>query len=754
MKVLVCAPSNIAVDNVLEKLATASSRTGGKRLRLTRIGHPARVLPQILPYCLDAKIQAAEGTEIVDDIRKETAAMLTKLHKTRDRSVRANMRRELKANRKEIREREQKVVGELLKHSDVVFATNVGAASKLLRDLTFDLVVIDEAAQALEASCWIPILKAKRCVLAGDHLQLPPTIKSQAAASKGLDVTLFDRITQMTHTQDVVKMLNVQYRMHQDISDWCSNAMYKGELGSFEGVARRKLHELSHVSIDKDDELLNATLLLLDTAGCGLEEDADDDESSKSNPLLKMSKSNEGEAVVVAKHIRGLLGAGLKEDEVAIITPYNKQVQALKTLLLDEFPKLEIRSVDGFQGCEKEAVVMSLVRSNAAREVGFLADDRRMNVAITRAKRHVAVVCDSDTIRAHKFLANLVAHFEEHGEYRSAQEYLDEDVVYGEGNAGTVHIPSVKPAKAKNVQSQTKSAQVEQPKPKQNQQQQSPKSQKVTQSRKQTQPEKAGVESSPAPRIDASSVAIEEETPGEQKNLEGEEDDEDNDEGHIETKKNVFQFMESSSDSDSEGDSDADAAKSAEEGSQSANALLKELHLSRLARQPPPPAPAAAPSKKKKKNQKKKGKKPGVPTPSATATPARNQTSVAPVSELQKDEDELAFLTREASNSTACSFQQVGGGPRCKKSVTMLGSICRFCNLKFCYDHAQPEVHGCGDAVRAFERSRFQTQMAAPSKDNAPKLTADKRKLLQKKLEKKVGEQSAGRTAKPKGKKK
>lgn len=328
----------------------------------------------------------------------------------------------------------------------MVFATNVGTASKLLKDVTFDLVIIDEAAQALEVSCWIPILKAKRCVLAGDHLQLPPTIKSKTAAAKGLEVTLFDRITSFTTTQSIVKMLDTQYRMHEDISEWSSQAMYKGELKSFEGVAKRKLHELPHVKITKDDELLDATLLLLDTAGCELEEDANEDDG-KSHGMLQLSKSNEGEARVVARHVRALLESGLKEDEVAVITPYNKQVQTLKALLLESYPKLEIRSVDGFQGCEKEAVVMSLVRSNASRQVGFLADDRRMNVAITRAKRHVAVVCDTDTISSHKFLAVLVEHFEKFGEYRSAQEYLDEDVVEGKVDEGLIlslSAPSLK----------------------------------------------------------------------------------------------------------------------------------------------------------------------------------------------------------------------------------------------------------------------------------------------------------------------
>ncbi|KAE9333793.1 DNA-binding protein [Phytophthora fragariae] len=744
LKVLLCAPSNIAVDNVLDKLASTCS-TLGKKLRLTRVGHPARVLPQILKYCLDAKIESAEGTEIVNDIRKEMSAMQTKLQKTRDKSVRYQLRREMKANRKEIREREQKVVGDIVQHSNVVFATNVGAASKLLKGVTFDLVIIDEAAQALEASCWIPILKAKRCVLAGDHLQLPPTIKSKTAAAKGLEVTLFDRITSFPTTQNIVKMLDTQYRMHEDISEWSSQAMYKGELKSFEGVAKRKLHELPHVKITKDDELLDATLLLLDTAGCELEEDANDDDN-KSRSILQLSKSNEGEARVVARHVRALLESGLKEDEVAVITPYNKQVQTLKALLLESYPKLEIRSVDGFQGCEKEAVIMSLVRSNASRQVGFLADDRRMNVAITRAKRHVAVVCDTDTISSHKFLAVLVKHFEKFGEYRSAQEYLDEDVVEGtvdEGLMLSVNAP-IQPAPTVNTGKSSKAIQAQKPKKevkaapaRTHRPIQTPKTEPK---KKDDKPQEVEAETTHAATAD-----VEDE--------EGEKELEDK----ASVTKSVFQMMDSDSDSSAdeeeidEHNDEAHTSANQEQGEpnsvddggdlKNANSLLKDLHLSRLARQPaPPPAPTSSGGKKnKKKSKKKKGQ--------------AKTANTAPVDELKDGEDELEFLTRQASKSTNCAFQS---SSRCKKSTTMLGSVCKFCKLKFCYDHALPEVHGCGDAVRKFERAAFQQQMSRSTDAPKKKLTGDKRKLLQKKLDEKVSAKTASRTtqAKPKSKKK
>uniref|UniRef100_M4BCJ9 DNA helicase n=1 Tax=Hyaloperonospora arabidopsidis (strain Emoy2) TaxID=559515 RepID=M4BCJ9_HYAAE len=737
LKVLVCAPSNIAVDNVLEKLAK-TCLTVHKQLRLTRVGHPARMLPHIVKYCLDAKIQQAEGTEIVKDIRKEMGDMQTKLHKTRDKSVRFQLRREMKANRKEICVREKKVVGEVVRQSDVVFATNVGAASTLLKDVTFDLVIIDEAAQALEVSCWIPILKARRCVLAGDHLQLPPTIKSKTAAAKGLEVTLFDRITHFTHTQSIVKMLNIQYRMHEHISEWSSQAMYKGELKSFDGVAKRKLHELPHVNISEEDELLDATLLLLDTAGCDLEEDVDEDHD-EGQEVLRLSKSNKGEALIVARHVQALLEAGLKEDEVAVITPYNKQVQALKALLLEKHPKLEVRSVDGFQGCEKEAVVMSLVRSNAFKQVGFLADDRRINVAITRAKRHVAVVCDTDTITSHKFLAVLVQHFENLGEYRSAQEYLEMDVVQGvldeqlmlsqsastcesESRSGHGALLQVNGAAKTNV---VKAAKL-----------------------KKTVTHKKGVEADPLLLVKSDTV---EQTEDEAQILDTKpnasdvvDDVVEKSEGETEDEsvvtKSVFQMM--SSDSDSSDDErksdglkeDVDDCKLSNPHAgmdlKTANSLLKDLHLNRLTRQPvPPPAPCA----------KRKKKKWGAAKAATNAT----------IEELKDGEDELDFLTRQASKSQSCAFEL---SSRCKKSIVMFGSVCKFCNLKFCYDHVQPEVHGCGDAVRKFERVEFQRPTTSNNRKNT--LTIDKRKVLQKKLNEKMSAKTASRATQSKSKKK
>jgi ATP-dependent RNA/DNA helicase IGHMBP2 len=237
--------------------------------------------------------------------------------------------------------------------------------------------------------------------------------------------------------RDISRMLQIQYRMHHKIADWASQAMYYGGLSTHDSVRNRTLGQLDSVrnleldpnhppSKESEDEnndlenLKNMTLLMIDTAGCDMHERETD----------AGSRYNEGEAMLVNQHVRKLLELGLDPTQIAIITPYNGQVELLRNQLLPEFPKLEIRSVDGFQGGEKEAVVLSLVRSNdqhgRGRSIGFLKDDRRQNVAVTRAKRHMAVICDSETVSQSPFINNLLQWIEHHGVERSAIEYISE----------------------------------------------------------------------------------------------------------------------------------------------------------------------------------------------------------------------------------------------------------------------------------------------------------------------------------------
>jgi len=467
-KVLVTAPSNVAVDNVLERVMSIENEDIGtkrslgtkKEIKAVRLGHPARIQRGIQQYSLESLVQSSEGTEIVKDCRAELSGYFKTLSNAKSRpNERRLAYREMKAVRREIRNREEKVVGQILHESNVVFATNVGAAGNLLNRtfgdrkeaLSFDLVIIDEAAQALEASCWISLLKGKRAVLAGDHKQLPPTIKCPARdVQNELGRTLFQRLMIAYEKIDGgnrSKMLEVQYRMHQDISNWASKAMYSGKLVSHDSVKNRKLVTLplvadainakvSDVKKVETDSLENVTLLLIDTAGCDMYETANE----------AGSRYNEGEANVVVSHLKSLLALGLRAEDIAVITPYNGQVELLRKMLLPDVPKLEIRSVDGFQGGEREAVVISLVRSSARGGmggIGFLRDERRLNVAVTRAKRHCAVICDSETVTQDRFLKGLVDWMEKKGEYRSGAEYVT--VMHSDGAAlRTTAIPPAK----------------------------------------------------------------------------------------------------------------------------------------------------------------------------------------------------------------------------------------------------------------------------------------------------------------------
>jgi ATP-dependent RNA/DNA helicase IGHMBP2 len=371
MKVLVVAASNVAVDTLLARLVVASDNSSSSTikppkkqppLRLVRLGHPARLQPAILPYCLEALVQRADGTEIVDDVRNELQQYLKILAAPRGRGGDKRIAaREVKTLRKEIRTREEKVVTELIRHANVVLATCVGAANtKLLSDdVTFDLVVIDEAAQALEAACWIAILRGRKLVLAGDHLQLPPTIMSTAVQPQ-LGVTLFERVMALYGESNgadgsISRMLKVQYRMNENIANWASVNMYGGALSTYDGIRHQTIGQLECVvaahktgkavdvdndDVDVDEEEAFPSMLLIDTAGCDLVE-ADN---------ASGSRYNEGEADLVVTHVKKLLDLGVPQEEVAVISPYNGQVELLRLRLLAEYPKLQIRSVDGFQG--------------------------------------------------------------------------------------------------------------------------------------------------------------------------------------------------------------------------------------------------------------------------------------------------------------------------------------------------------------------------------------------------------------------
>ena len=425
-KVLACAPSNIAVDNLLTKLAP--------RCRVVRLGHPARAVFELQKYSLDAQVTSSDSFDIIKQVRGEIEKAIgigsKKKHKVNWSEV-----RELK---KELHERENKVVYEILNAADIVLSTTTSASFdgplKVLRKEHFNVVFIDECAQVIEPGCWIPLLHAGKCVLAGDHLQLPPTIISEEAAKGGLNVTLMERLVSM-HGTVAVSLLTTQYRMNSHIMHWPSQFLYGGMLIADDSVSQRLLSGLKNVECNV---YTDTPLLFIDTAGCEYEESAVPEE---------VSKSNEGEAGLVFVYVNMLIKFGLSPSEIAVIAPYSLQVELITTKLAAVgIDSVEVHTVDGFQGREKEVVIISFTRSNDRGEIGFLSEVRRTNVAITRAKRHLCVIGDSVTISNQGFIKGLLDYIQRFGEVRSGFDLLHEDVgiVNESADSGTVKSAEVK----------------------------------------------------------------------------------------------------------------------------------------------------------------------------------------------------------------------------------------------------------------------------------------------------------------------
>ena len=391
--VLASAPSNLAVDNLVERLAAAG-------LNPVRIGHPARVLPAVLEHTLEARVREHDEAKLAARLVKEALQLRQAARKQRSRrgpgrfSESRAQEREARALLAEAREREDRAEADVLEGAQVVLATLTGLASNALRERRFDLAVVDEATQAVEPAAYLALLKADRAVLAGDHLQLPPTVLSEAAQRGGLAVSLFERMAQAR--PEAMVSLSEQHRMNERIMRYPSEALYGGKLRAHPSVARHSIDE--------------APLEVIDTAGRGFDE---------ATPAGSESKANPGEAELVAAEAQRLLARGVSPREMAVIAPYDAQVQLLRQLLAAH-PDLEVDTVDGFQGREKEAVIVSLTRSNEAGELGFLADIRRMNVALTRARKKLVVVGDGATVRRHPFYDGFFRYAEGLGAWQSA----------------------------------------------------------------------------------------------------------------------------------------------------------------------------------------------------------------------------------------------------------------------------------------------------------------------------------------------
>lgn len=408
-KVLVCAGSNLAVDNLLERLAVA-------QVRAVRLGHPARVLAEVREHTLDYLLEGHPEMRVVEKLRKEAGVLFRRASKfTRAKPApgeKASQRAEARQMINDAVRIERQVEKHLFDEADAICATLTGLDDGVLDDREFDLVVIDEAAQATEPPCWIPLVRSRRLVLAGDHCQLPPTILSNEAARAGFAVSLMERLMK-TGGEPWSRLLDVQYRMHEQIMNFSSQQFYGGRLRAADEVARHVAAELPGV---EQNVATQSPLELIDTAGAEFDEGAEPGGESR---------FNRREAELVCKKVRSLIAHHVRPQDIAVISPYAAQVRLITELLDD--PTVEVDSVDGFQGREKEVVVISLVRSNTEGEIGFLSDVRRMNVALTRARRKLVVIGDGALLGGHPFYRAMLDYFEQCGGYHSVwEEPLDD----------------------------------------------------------------------------------------------------------------------------------------------------------------------------------------------------------------------------------------------------------------------------------------------------------------------------------------
>eukprot|EP00445_Apocalathium_hangoei_P028724 CAMPEP_0203935742 /NCGR_PEP_ID=MMETSP0359-20131031/73440_1 /ASSEMBLY_ACC=CAM_ASM_000338 /TAXON_ID=268821 /ORGANISM="Scrippsiella Hangoei, Strain SHTV-5" /LENGTH=1115 /DNA_ID=CAMNT_0050865629 /DNA_START=66 /DNA_END=3413 /DNA_ORIENTATION=- len=447
-RLLVCAPSNVAVDNLLERVVACGVTSA------VRLGHPARVQSDLHKYTMDNIVYKSDQAGLCRDIKKDIDDALKT---ARDRNARKEAKiakAELTNLRKELRQRERRAVAEVLRHTQVVFATCAGAAT-LHREirkgasdavggsLEFDVVIIDEAAQALEVACWIPLLLGKKAVLAGDHQQLAATVKSTEAQRGGLDRTLFGRMIKR-HGDDVAALLSIQYRMNEIIMGWSSRSFYDSRLLAAVSVASRclELSEDPAANLVGDVlEMLQSPLLFVDTCGLGLyREDEDssvqDGSGAKkaTHAAIHQSRANSGESRFVVHYAKMLVRCGISPKSITVIAPYSRQVERLRLDFADdaECPKLglettRVNTVDSFQGQEADCVLISLVRSNERGAVGFLADYRRLNVAVTRGRKHVMLIGDAATISTDDMLGSLYDYACECGKVAFVEQLLAED---------------------------------------------------------------------------------------------------------------------------------------------------------------------------------------------------------------------------------------------------------------------------------------------------------------------------------------
>jgi superfamily I DNA and/or RNA helicase len=428
-RVLVCAPSNTAVDLLTEKLAE-------RGVNVIRLGNPSRVSDLLLKHTLDAGVMAHASYAKMHAMRqtakqhRDTASEQVRNIGFEERQHRQWLREEARTLREAADDLERFMTEDVLESVQVITCTLVGASHRHIRHLSFETVFIDEAAQALEPGCWIPIAKGQRLVLAGDHHQLPPTVKSEKAAREGLRETLFEKCIQ--RQPDTARMLTMQYRMHAHIMGFSSEKFYGGQLVAHPSVRHADLAAYDpRFAFDLPVEFI-------DTAGCEYHEVAIPESRSTANPE---------EARLLLERLAQLLEPcdliqhGQRPLTIGVIAPYRAQINYLKDAIEDSAVlndlllqrRLSVGTVDSFQGQERDIIAITLTRSNPQGEIGFLSDIRRMNVGMTRARRKLLLVGDSSTLCHHPFFVDLLAYVKRMGGYseraRSNDIFLNHSLI-------------------------------------------------------------------------------------------------------------------------------------------------------------------------------------------------------------------------------------------------------------------------------------------------------------------------------------
>ena len=383
-QVLVCAQSNMAVDWISEKLVD-------RGINVLRIGNPTRVNDKMLSFTYERRFEAHPDYTQLWAIRKAIRDL--RGHRKRGDE---KFHQKLESLKSRATELEIRINSDLFGEARVIASTLVSSANRLLDGQKFGTLFIDEAAQALEAACWIPMRRVSRVVLAGDHCQLPPTVKSIAALKAGLGKTLMERIVEIH--PEAVTLLRMQYRMNDDIMRFSSNYFYEGKVESAPEVKYRSILDLDTPIEWKDTSLL------------------DEKEQFVGESFGRINKAEAELTLDTLQHYFERIGKQRLLDEridVGIISPYRAQVQYLRRLLMKrEYFKpfrrlISVNTVDGFQGQERDVIIISLVRSNDEGQIGFLRDLRRMNVAITRARMKLIILGDKNTLTRHPFYRQL-----------------------------------------------------------------------------------------------------------------------------------------------------------------------------------------------------------------------------------------------------------------------------------------------------------------------------------------------------------